>query len=364
MKVEYPGLIAAKMPSGNTRYLVRVAGDPNKRITLKVSPGHALFHDAYAAARCGEKYEITNTQVILQGSVSWLTNLYISHLEAMVKAGQSSPLTLKQREPFAAELSKFTSQSPNSRGKQFAGLPALIPAPEIQRYLDSLAATPGKRKNVLKFLKAMYKWGKARGYVSRNPVADITADYRSAGGATPWSLEDLEKYREVHKPGTMAHLALTLFMFTACRIGDAYWLGPKQEKRIDGVLHISWQPRKAGSSPVSVPVLPPLERAIRSGVVLSPDAYLLTAHGKPFRSPEGLRNRFKAWCIEADLGHLSSHGIRKAAGRLLSHHGATQYQIMAIHGHASSSSSQVYTADVERALLAASGMGLLADMDW
>lgn len=39
------------------------------------------------------------------------------------------------------------------------------------------------------------------------------------------TLEDLNQFRATHPPETMADLALTLFMFTACRISDIIHLG-------------------------------------------------------------------------------------------------------------------------------------------
>src|SRR5690606_24713414 len=121
-----------------------------------------------------------------------------------------------------------------------------------------------------------------------------------------------------------AHLCITLFMFTACRISDAYRLGRGNEFTRDGALGLGWQPQKKGSSYVEIPVLPPLHKATRATTVQG-NAYMLTEYGQPFKSAEGLRNRFKKWCLEADLPDLSSHGIRKAAGKLLAEEGCTQY---------------------------------------
>jgi integrase len=111
-------------------------------------------------------------------------------------------------------------------------------------------------------------------------------------------------------------------------------------------------------------MLPPLLKATRAATLQHPRAYLLTEHGQPFASSAAFSNRFRAWCDDAGLNHLSSHGIRKAAGELMAMHGATQYQIMAVHGHSSAKTSEVYTRGASRANLGAQGITLLAAMDW
>ncbi len=365
VRVKYPGLIEDRMKSGNIRYLVRVKGSPSQRITLSVTPQDEGFQKCYLAARSGVKLapEKTSAEKATRGTVAWLAHSYIAHLGQMVKAGQASPYTLKQRKPFADELIAFKSTSGMSRQKPYAELPMMIPHDELIKFRDHFAATPGKAKNMFKFLRAMYAWAVDRAYCDSNPALAIKVVYKSAGGARPWTLDDLEQYRKVHPFGTPAHLCLTLFMFTACRIGDAIEIGRANEFKQDGQLWLGWQPNKKGSRYVEIPVLPPLKKAIRAQSVIG-KSYLLTAHGKPFSSPEGLRNRLQKWCEEAGLIGRSSHGIRKAAGHLLSLHGATQYEIMSVHGHANASTSEIYTQGVERRRLAASATSKLAGLDW
>lgn len=365
MKINYKGLIRNELPSGSVRWLVRVKGKPNKRITLPYGPTNTNFKEAYNAARAGETLAKTTDPLenTVRGTVAWLAASYMAALKCEVEAGQKSPLTLAQREPYAGELCEHISTSANSRGRKFGDLPASIPQDQLQQFMDKFSATPGKAVNMRKFLRAMYVWAIPRGHCRTNPAAGIEVKYKNQGGATPWTMEDLNAYKKAHPPGTMAHLTLSLFMFTACRVGDAYRLGRADEFKNGGEVWLGWQPAKKGSSRVELPVLPPLLKAIRSQKVVGP-TYILNARHMPFTSPDGLRNNLKRWCKEAGIGHLSSHGIRKAAGHLLSLHGATQYEIMAVHGHASASTSEVYTKGVERQRLASSAAAKLSGMDW
>ena len=176
----------------------------------------------------------------------------------------------------------------------------------------------------------MYAWAVERIICELNPAIGIGKLQRIHVGAKAWTLEDLNQYRATHPPESMAHLALTLFMFTACRISDIIHLGRDDEFERKGLRGLGWQPRKKGSAYVEVPMLPPLYRATRMSNVVCP-TYLLNEKGVPFGSPEVLRNRFRKWCDAARLEGLSSH-VRKAAGHLLAQNGCSQHQIMAIHG--------------------------------
>lgn len=364
MRVDFPGLTEERLPSGNKRWRVRVEGARARKITLPFGPEHPDFDSHYRAARAGERLSVPQDTGPDRGTLGWLATAYLKHLGAMVEAKDASALTLKERVSLTTFLLGQQSEQPKSRGKEYRGLPAVMPAAELHALKDRMAATPGKARNVWKLLIALYDFGVDRGYCSINPARAVPRPtYRSAGGATPWTVEDLDAYRDRHQPGTMAHLALTLFMFTACRIGDAYRLGRQHETRHAGQLWLDWQPAKKGSRRVTIPVLAPLERAIRAQTIVGP-TYLLTEAGKPFASPEALRNWFKKRCREAGLEDRSSHGIRKAAGHILALNGATQYEIMSVHGHANASTSQVYTESVERMRLGEMAASRLAAMDW
>ncbi|MBN8189495.1 tyrosine-type recombinase/integrase [Salipiger thiooxidans] len=365
VRLRYPGLVPRRRAGKIVGWRVRVEGDVNRKITLAVGPDHTDFHLHYRAARMGERLDAPQDMSGEHGTMGWLMAAYLKHLEQQVNDGLASPLTLKERKSLGAYVLDQESEQRKSAGRKYAGLPVTIPAAELEAFKDRMAAKPGKARNVWKLLTAAYDFGMKRNMCSVNPARAVSKPiYRSQGGATPWTVKDLERFREHHEPGSMAHLALSLFMFTACRIGDAYWLGRGQEMHRQGATWLEWQPGKKGSRPVSIPMMAPLERAIRSQVVVG-DTYLLTSHGKPFASPEALRNKMKEWVRAAGLPpDRSSHGIRKAAGHLLALHGATQYEIMAVHGHANASTSQVYTETVERMKLGEMAVQKLAGMDW
>jgi len=293
-----------------------------------------------------------DTPDVIPRSFAWLVKQYQAHMAEQVRAGAMHEATERQRRAFYARLVPIYGDRHMD-----------MPTAKVIEIRDSLAATPGAADNMVKALSAMFKWAAERGLVQANPAKGVSRLIRQHRGALPWSVDDLEQYRHRHPKGTMAHLALTLFTFTACRIGDAYTLGRAHERRDGAMTWLEWQPGKKGSPPVSIPILPPLAEAIAAQKVAGP-TYLLTAHGQPFASSAAFGNWFRARVAEAGLTDRSAHGIRKAAGELLALHGATQYHIMAIHGHAQARTSEVYTQGVNRRKLAAEAMEKMRGLAW
>jgi len=350
MKLNLPGLTRYKLKDGSWAYRVREQGNTSRRVTLPCGPDHPQFHRCYTEARRGVSPRLEEVDTITH-SFAWLVQRYEKHMNQQVSARIMNPATKQQRLAFYGRLlPKY--------GENAMEMPRRI----VVRIRDELSATPGAADNMVKALSALYRWALEQELVSSNPTVGVSRINKGTG-AIPWSIQDLHQFRERHPKGTMAHLALTLFTFTACRIGDAYRLGRGNERQEDGISWLSWQPEKKGSKPVDIPMLPPLLEAISSQTPAGP-TYLLNGHGKPFASKNAFGNWFRDRVIEAGLQERSAHGIRKAAGELLALEGATQYHIMAVHGHGQARTSEVYTSGVNRRRLASEAMARLSGMSW
>jgi len=350
MRAHLPGLFRETLPSGTIRWRVRVAGQKARKITIAAGPGEPGFLAQYDSARRGIKPEPEQEPDHIPQSVAWLIHQFDKAMAEAVKAGHLHPGTHKQRMAYLRRVGETYGQ------KHMA-----MPRKAVIEHRDTMQATPGAADNSVKAIKALYAWAIYRGHVTANPAANVSRLNRNKG-AVPWSVDDLRRFRERHPDG-MAHLALTLFMFTACRVSDVYRLGRANESRRDGLLWLSWQPAKKGSPPVSVPVLPPLARAIRAQKLVG-ETYLLNGWGKPFASAAAFGNWFRDRATEAGLSGRTPHGIRKAAGELLALEGVTQYGIMSVLGHSQAKTSEVYTASVNRDRLAMDAMQKLAKIEW
>lgn len=365
MRIDHRGLTVEKMPSGKLRYRVRVEGEPDRKITLSVGPDHPEFLNAYMAARLGKRLKLPDrvSDRVALYSVQWLVDNFLANQEEMVKAGKCAPGTLRQRRLYYGKLCAFPATYGRVAGTPFGELHMNIPQEELIAFRDAHVATSGAADNMIKAVKALYRWSCERKLTTVNPAIGIAPIHKNQGGARPWTVEDLKAFRLAHPPGTDGYLALTLFMFTAARVSDAIRLGPNNETVKDGLTWLSWKPVKKGALPVSIPMLPQLYTATRNVPIVG-KTYLLSARGQPWASTDSFRNRFKDWCKIAGLPDLSPHGIRKAAGHLLAEAGATQHQIMVIHGHALASTSEIYTRGVARAKLARDAMALLGGLEW
>lgn len=359
VKVNLPGLLIEKHRNGTTRYRVRVEGQPSRRLHIPVGPDDPDFAHHYHAARAGETWQPARPRAA-RDSLDALCAQYLSFLGKMIDAGQMSAATLKQRRSVLTRLCDM----PDDDGDRYGSLDYRLPAAAFVQARDAWADHPGAADNLIKTVRAVYKWAMERDLIAVNPAAGIGVINKAPkGGAVPWTADDLRKFKERHPAGTTAHLWLTLHAFTACRIGDAVWLGRDQEVTRAGQVWLEWQPSKKGSAFVSIPILPPLLLATRAAKIVGP-TYLLNEKGKPYSSMEALRRMVQIWCCQAGLDGRSSHGIRKAVAEMMAEAGCTQHQIMAVMAHTQAKTSEIYTKGAERRILAADGMSALAGLNW
>jgi len=353
LRVDLPGLLREMLPSGQFRYRVRVGGKKWIRIPLSVGPDHRDILDHYRAARAGIHLapDATPAAAATPKTVDWLSHAFEAAMSARVAAGLMHKGTLHKRAMYYNKLRA-----------EYGAKDMQMPRHIVIRIRDAMTATPGAADNMVKAIRALYAWGMDQGYVTENPATAISTINRGTG-ATPWSVSDMKQFRSTHPIGTVPHLALTLFMFTACRIDDVVKLGRGNETLRDGIASLSWTPGKRGSAPVTVPIMPPLERALAARKVVG-TTYLLTKLGRPYASGAAFGNKFRRWVAEAGLTDRSPHGIRKAAAELMALEGASQYHIMAVHGHTQAATSEIYTKGVNRTKLAAEAMSMMTGMDW
>lgn len=359
MRVRLPGLLKERHRNGSVRWRVRVEGDKSRRITLPVGPEHSDFLNHYYAGRAGAEWANGDSKTI-ERSLDWLSGRYLDYLSKMVEAGQMSDATLRQRRSVLTRLCDHLDPD----GTRYGACDMDAPAAAFVAVRDAWADRPGAADNLIKTVRAVYQWSIERGEIGHNPAAGIAAINRQPkGGATPWTADDLRTFKERWPKGTTPFLWLTIQAFTACRIGDAIWLGRGNEVTHNGRLYLEWLPRKKGSAPVSIPMLDPLLEATRASTVIGP-AYLLTQKGTPYSTAESLRNQVRKWCDEAGLPDKSSHGIRKAMAVLMAEAGCSQHQIMAVMAHTQAKTSEIYTKGAQRRVLASEGMAALAMLKW
>ena len=370
MKLEenYPGLLLEKTPSGNPRWRVRILGDRRRRITLEVAPGHPDFMDHYDAARRGKKLQAQAPTKANRGSLDELREKYSVALSAMVTNGKIAKETMESRIRGLTQACEITL-----KGRRIGALDVDLPKKAFVYIMDSFGPLTGAAETCLKALKAAYLWGEDRGFPEDSPVHRIASPHKGKGGAKAWSEEEEAKFLARHGPGTMARRWFYLSKNTSGRIDDVVELGPKNIKLKNDRAYLGWQPKKKGSKYVFVPMMHELADELDQGD-WHEEAFILTAHGQPFKSKNSLGNRIAKWVMEAGLTRdvevenrdtgereiekraaLSQHGIRKATAHELAQSGANVYEIAARLSHSDFKSSAPYVQDVDRERLVESG---------
>jgi len=351
MKIEFKYILVQKLPSGNFRYRFRRGG---KLVTLPSDPTSKEFIDQYHFLRFGTPVPDARPTAP-SGTLLWLVLEYERYMEDQVASEAMSPLTMKQRRNL---LLRLANQYPKKAAFE-------MPPQKVREIMHEMSKTPGAANNMLKSLRAMYRWAIAAGMTDFDPTRDIAKIRVETDGFTAWTVEDLRTFVSSHPAGTQAHLALMLLVFTACRRSDLVRLGRQHIKNINGVPCISFTQAKGGNKErqrVTIPILPPLAEAINTPAA-GEMTFLISARGRPF-AVAGFGAKFKKWTTAAGIGHLSAHGIRKAAGALLAEAGCTEYEIMAIHGHADAKTSAIYTKTADRILLAKNAMEKFAQVQF
>jgi integrase len=140
-----------------------------------------------------------------------------------------------------------------------------------------------------------------------NP-ARLVNPYRVSEGGFHSSTEDeIERIYMAHPPGTTAHVAMTLMLWSGASRSDAVKLscGNIQGNRL---VYRRIKTRKRSNVVINIPINPELAAVLET---LPRDifTFLQTRSGKS-RSPNGLGNKMREWCNAADLPECTSHGLR------------------------------------------------------
>lgn len=253
------------------------------------------------------------------------------------------------RRTYKGIIDRFRDAQP--KGKRWGDLPAKdIDARFVRRAMDAMSDRSAAANNMLKVLRALFRFAVDRDWRSDNPVQFVRAIKRRSPGFTTWTEEDIQAYERRWPVGSKERLAFDLLLFTAQRSGDVRKMG-RQHLR-NG--YISVVQEKTGEA-LEVPVHPNLQRSL-AATPLGDLTFVVTRDGVPY-SAKG----FSQWMSEcADRAGLqkdrSAHGLRKAAARRLAEAGCSAHMIMAVTGHRSLKEVERYCQAAGQRALATTAM--------
>lgn len=225
-------------------------------------------------------------------------------------------------------------------------------ARQAEQLIDGEAVhLPGAGNRVHRVLGMLIEHAIALGWRTDNPVRHVRK-YRAGTGAQTWSEGQIGQFFAAHAAGSLAHLAVTLMLYTGAARADACRLGWQNLQ----AGRITYRRLKTGQE-ISLPLHPRLAAALAT-VPRTRLLFLGTLAGKP-RSPDALGVRLREWCEAAGLPPLSAHGLRKAMARRLAEAGASAPEIMAVMGHRSIQQAEAYIREFSRTSAATAAIARL-----
>jgi integrase len=303
-----------------------------KRVPLPGLPWSPDFMEKYEAALANASPIVIGVRRTRPGTVD---DAVARYLDSLAFAGLAPTTRSKRR----AVLERFRVEHGDKR------ISKLRPD-HVSNLLGTLR--PFAQRNVLKALRALMAFALSDGLVDVDPTIGIKLDrIKDTGGFETWPETQIEAYRNRHKLGTRARLALELLYGTMQRRGDVVRLGRQHIQH----GNLSLRQQKTGAQ-VDIPVLPELEAAIDAMSKADHLTFLVTEFGKPFTA-DGFGNWFRHQCKLAGVPtNLSAHGLRKAGATRLAERGCSDHEIMAWGGWTSIKEVQRYTTAANRKRLA------------
>jgi integrase/recombinase XerD len=340
--------------SGNTYHYLRRPGF--KLVRLPGVPWSPTFMEAYEAALSAGSPTPIGAKRVAAGSVSDAVARYL------VSKAFTEGLAPSSQQMRRAILERFREKHGDKRI-------ATLLSNQLEEMLGKLA--PFAQRNWRKTLRGLMQFARKEKLIQVDPTETIKLEKapKSPGHMT-WGEEQIAVYREYHKLGTMARVAIELLLNIAARRGDAYQLGRQH-------LHkgrLEWRPnktRRTTGKSLSVPVMKEFQVAIDSMPAKRETlTFLTTDYGRSFASAAAFGNKFADWCKDAGLGTVQcddgrtrsyrAHGLRKAACRRLAEAGCTAPEIMAVSGHSTLAQVQIYIEEADRKRMAEAAMQKVA----
>lgn len=332
----FPGVTTQPDRHGKLRHrLRRTVKGTRVDCYLPGSYGSPEFRAAYEAAIEGARAPIARAT---PGTVAFLVETYLA-------STAYSDLAQKTRSTKRGRLDWIKSAIGDARYAD------LLPR-HIEALMDKKGG-PEAANRLKKDLAQLYELAAKRfGFRGQNPAKLADSRKTRKGGFHTWTDAEIEQFRERFESGTLARLALEVFLGTGAARQDAAAL---TRANIRGG-RIVFRRGKTGQE-VDLPILPELAREL-AFVPTTQMVVIAHGEGQAYR-PESLGNWFRERCVDAGLPHCTPHGLRKAGARRLAEHGATEWEVMAFLAHGTAKEASRYVAAANRAKLTTSGLAKL-----
>lgn len=218
---------------------------------------------------------------------------------------------------------------------------------DVEASRDKRRTTPGAADKLVKYLRALFIWAIAKKHSKFNPAIGVAKINETVGWHT-WTPAEVVKYREHHKIGTKARLALEIMLNIGARRSDACRIGRQHEA--DGYLEfVAWKGRNRVKTRRTIVArfTPELKQALAATTPVGDLTYLVTDLSRPF-TIAGFGNKMRDWCDEAGLPQCSAHGLRKASAVAMAESGATAPELCALFGWSKLETAEIYIREAQK----------------
>ena len=185
-----------------------VRKERGKRIRITGEYGSPEFMAAYHAAVTGMKMLVKGSKK--RGSVGTLKWL-VDQWHASADWALQSSATRKQRENILLHVVEKGGSVPVES----------ITRRHILEGRDRRAKTPFAANNFLKTMRAMFRWAVEMELVETDPTQSVKFIRVRTEGFTPWTMDDVGRYRKRWPLGTRERVAMEVLLNTGLRRGDA-----------------------------------------------------------------------------------------------------------------------------------------------
>ncbi|WP_146101235.1 tyrosine-type recombinase/integrase [Bradyrhizobium sp. AC87j1] len=332
MKHKYPKYTHAfEDHDGTPRFYLRVPG--RKRVPLPGLPWSPEFMEARERALNADwEAPPLGASRTVAGTVN----------AALISYYQSGPFTSLAKSTQGnrrAILERFRNDHGDKRI-------AMMHTQALQNIVNS--RKPAAQRNFVKTMRGFIDHCVQLGMIKVDPLLAVKrAKMKKTGGFHTWTEDEIVQYRERHKPGTRARLALELLLQTGHARSDVVRMGRQHVK--SGKL--SMRRQKTGVQ-FDIELLPDLVAELKRHPSSGNLAFLTTELGEQF-TPAGFGNWFADRCKEAEIPGRA-HGLRKASAIHHALNGATAPELMAWFGWKTITEAQRYIEEANRIRLAES----------
>lgn len=297
--------------------------------------GSDQFRLNYEAAQQGRRNREIGADKTRRGTINALIVSYYKSPN-YVSLSQSTKTT------YWRELERFRAKHGHRRVDQ-------MKRHHVVKILEPLTDRPGARNKRLRMLRMIMNHAIEISWRNDNPTLGIKKMRGSPDGFHTWTESEIQTFFEFHSPGTIAHTAVTIMLYTAAARSDVVRLGWQNIKG-NRLTYRRVKTQHIGGAVIDIPIHSDLAEVL-STLPRNRMTFLETASGKS-RSPNGLGTSMRGWCNAAGLPACASHGLRKTCATRLAEAGATEREIMSWTGHRSPKMVQIYAGKARRGLMA------------